>query len=270
MDSREQMFYTVDARPNGARRSVESSCAAVLEPGDSADSNSAVRKDVWVRIPPAAPVPGLLDIECRASPPEVTLCLDHRDIDPGAYAYLLGLYLGDGMLSLAPKRVWKLRIFLDARYPMIIERCRWGIRRVSSHEPGTARKAGCLEIYSNWKHWLCAFPQHGVGPKHRRRIELDEWQRQVVAAHPHELLRGLIHSDGCRCINRVRRPLKDGPRMYAYPRYFFSNHSDDIRRLFTETCAEIGVETKPDGPYLVSVARRGSVELLDSFIGPKR
>lgn len=71
-------------------------------------------------------------------------------------------------------------------------------------------------------------------------------------------------------MNRVHRPLKGGIREYAYPRYFFSNRSRDILRLFTETCASIGVDTRPDGPYMVSVARRDSVAALDSFIGPKR
>jgi hypothetical protein len=188
----------------------------------------------------------------------------------GPYSYLLGLYLGDGMLTAAPRRVWRLRISLDQRYPLIIQRCMWAIQSVSSHKAGTARKIGCLEIYSNWKHWLCAFPQHGPGPKHHRLIELMRWQQQVIEAHPHEFLRGLIHSDGCRSLNRVKRPLKSGVREYAYTRYFFSNYPADIKRLFTETCALIGVDTKPDGPHLVSVARRSSVELLDSFIGPKR
>jgi hypothetical protein len=68
---------------------------------------------MWVRIPPAAPLPPILDIECRATPPDESLCLDPRDVG-GAYAYLLGLYLGDGTLCQAPRRVWRLRIVLAA------------------------------------------------------------------------------------------------------------------------------------------------------------
>jgi hypothetical protein len=211
----------------------------------------------------------MLDIECLASPPDVSLCMDPRDVG-APYAYLLGPYLGDGMLTSAPRRVWRLRVFLDLRYPMIIERCKWAIHQVSWHQAGSTRKIGCLEIYSNWKHWLCAFPQHGAGPKHRRPIQLTQWQQLVVGAHPHEFLRGLVHSDGCRSLNRVRRPLKSGVREYAYTRYLFSNYSPDLQRLFVEACTSIGVDTRPDGPYTVSVARRKSVELLDTFIGPKR
>jgi len=39
------------------------------------------------------------------------------------YAYLLGLYLGDGTISKARRGVFKLRITLDMRYPGIIEGC---------------------------------------------------------------------------------------------------------------------------------------------------
>jgi hypothetical protein len=38
----------------------------------------------------------------------------------GTYAYLLGLYLGDGCLSAHPRGVYRLRIALDLRYPGII------------------------------------------------------------------------------------------------------------------------------------------------------
>ena len=37
------------------------------------------------------------------------------------YVYLLGLYLGDGCISGCPRGVYKLRIFLDAKYPRIVE-----------------------------------------------------------------------------------------------------------------------------------------------------
>jgi hypothetical protein len=50
-------------------------------------------------------------------------------------------------------------------------------------------------------------------------------------------LRGLIHTDGWRGVNRVR--VKG--RWYAYPRYQFSSRSDDIRRLFTDGCERVGV-----------------------------
>jgi len=40
------------------------------------------------------------------------------------YAYLLGLYLGDGCINMAKNgRSYFLRIALDKKYPVIIERC---------------------------------------------------------------------------------------------------------------------------------------------------
>ena len=42
------------------------------------------------------------------------------------------MYLGDGMLTLAPRNVWRLRIVLDQKYPGIIERCESAIGLVAS------------------------------------------------------------------------------------------------------------------------------------------
>lgn len=36
---------------------------------------------------------------------------------PLSYPYLLGMYLGDGCISPGPRSVFRLRIFLDLRYP---------------------------------------------------------------------------------------------------------------------------------------------------------
>ena len=102
------------------------------------------------------------------------------------------------------------------------------------------------------------------GLKHLRPIELTPWQEQIgLDVHPKLLLRGLIHSDGYRGMNRI----KGG---YAYPRYLFSNRSEDLRNLFTDACRRIGVPARQSGRWQVSVARRNDVALLDTFIGPKR
>lgn len=209
------------------------------------------------------------DYECRASPPDVVVCSDPRDLG-ASYVYLLGLYLGDGCLSLAARQVWRLRIFQDARYVSLIDECGEAIRSITQRDTGTFGKHGCVEIYSNWKHWLCLFPQHGAGPKHLRHIALREWQLALARRYPRELIRGLVQSDGCRSINRIRRPSNDGVREYQYVRYYFTNASPDIRALFTCACDLIGVDWRVMTERVISVARRPSVEILDSFIGPKR
>jgi hypothetical protein len=114
--------------------------------------------------------------------------------------------------------------------------------------------------------WPCLFPQHGPGEKHLRTIRLEHWQWWLVERHPAEFIAGLIHSDGCRAINRVTVRGKQ----YEYPRYFFSNHSEGILELFTRACGLLGVECRPNRRNSISVAKRSSVEILDDFIGPKR
>jgi hypothetical protein len=241
----------------------------VLEPVDSAVSNTAVRKDVWVRIPPAAPI-SWSQFDCRATPPDGSACVDVRVLGD-AYVYLLGLYLGDGCISRMPKNVWRLRITRDSRYAGIVTSCAAAIEAVEGRSAGTIRRPTWLEIYNDWKHWPCLFPQYGPGPKHKRAISLAPWQQRLVAAYPRMLLRGLIHSDGCRVTNRVRRHTPDGgQREYRYPRYFFSNASPEIRLLFAQACQAVGVECRQANERNISVARRGSVLLLDGFIGPKR
>jgi hypothetical protein len=109
------------------------------------------------------------------------------------------------------------------------------------------------------------FPQHGRGKKHHRRILLQPWQEAIVRQHPGRFARGLIHSDGWRGLNRVR--VKG--RTYEYPRYQFSNRSDDIRRLFTDAMDHLAVAWRPWGRFHISVARRDAVALLDEHVGPK-
>jgi hypothetical protein len=115
------------------------------------------------------------------------------------------------------------------------------------------------------KHWRCLFPQHGLGKKHLRRIELVDWQRQIVSDHPGALLRGLIHSDGCRFIACERR----GHRVRYAPRYVFSNLSDDIKNIFCEACDRLDIHWTRSNAKSISIYRLSSVARLDEFVGPK-
>jgi hypothetical protein len=189
------------------------------------------------------------------------------------YAYLLGMYLGDGCISLCPRGVFKLRIVLDQRYPNIIDECARAMRDVRTSRTmavGRVLNTGCVELYAYWRHWPCVFPQHGLGPKHLRRIGLNPWQQRILEEHPHWLLRGLIHSDGWRGMNLVRRPLKGGIKSYAYPMYQFDNTSSDIRAIFCASCEVIGVSWRQMNERTIAVSRRADVERLDAVIGPKR
>jgi hypothetical protein len=179
------------------------------------------------------------------------------------YSYLLGFYLGDGTISRVRQTSYRLRIKTDSRYPGLIAECAEAMGAVMPNNrvhiqrlPYRAVEIGC---YS--KLWPRLFPQHGPGRKHLRKIELAPWQDAIVKRQPHRFLRGLIHSDGCRVLNRVNG--KD------YPRYFFVQVSGDIRGIFCDACDLLGIEYTFNNWKTVSIARADSVAILDSFIGPK-
>jgi len=202
---------------------------------------------------------------CADSP-----CLPEPHAD---YAYLLGLYLGDGCISRAgarDKEVWKLRIACADAWPGLIRECERAMRSI---RPGNSvsiqEKPGCAEVSSCSKHWPCLFPQHGPGRKHLRTIELQPWQHTIVLENPGHFARGLFHSDGYRGINRVRQHLAGGDCWYEYPRYLFSNESPDILRLCGETLDLLGVAWRFSRRNAISVARREAVARLDEFVGPK-
>lgn len=197
-----------------------------------------------------------------------------RPSDERAYSYLLGMYLGDGCISVRRHGGTDLRIKLDAHYEGIVEECRAAVAAVVPDcrvaiRPVPGESSKVIQCYTS--RWLEIFPQHGRGPKHTRPIELAPWQQQIVDRHPRELLRGLLHSDGCRTLNRFATALPSGrTATYAYPRYFFSNLSPDIRALFCRCCDLLGIRWTQSNPRNISIAHRDSVAALDRFVGPKR
>jgi hypothetical protein len=92
----------------------------------------------------------------------------------------------------------------------------------------------------------------------------------IVDRFPQEFLRGLLHSDGCRTVNRFTTKLPSGRvAEYAYPRWFFSNRSADIRGLFCEYCDRLGIRWTQSDARNISVSHRRAVALLDSFVPAK-
>jgi hypothetical protein len=187
---------------------------------------------------------------------------DPLSLPQSAYTYLLGLYLGDGCIAAHPRGVFRLRIYCADAYPELIQRCEGAMAEVLPNKVGSVPRVGCTEVAAYSKHWPCLFPQHGPGRKHERKIELAPWQQELVDIDPRPLIRGLLHSDGCRVLNWVNGT--------PYPRYHFSNVSADIRGIFGRACDQLGIEWRPNNKANLSVARRGSVALLDEFVGPKR
>jgi hypothetical protein len=190
------------------------------------------------------------------------------------YAYLLGLYLGDGYVAKAPRDVYRLDLTFDSTYPGII---RQAVRAVSIVRPEnrvsvrSCRDAAAVIVGCYSKAWPVLLPQHGVGVKHERRIVLEPWQEQITEPHAKWLIRGLIHSDGCRFIARQRTHGK----MYPYARYEFANRSIDIINIFSSHLTLLGVahtihdRGAQQRASHVQIARKEAVALLDSFVGPK-
>jgi hypothetical protein len=196
-----------------------------------------------------------------------------------AYAYGLGLYLGDGSIDKTP-RVYRLRVALDAKYPGIIQECVKALETLlPDNKIGVAKqyfqgRLSCVHVTSYYKFWPAFFPQHGEGLKHLRRIELELWQQEIVDAYPLLFWKGLYHSDGSRYSNVVNGT--------DYPRYQFSNLSADIIQMFCNTCDKLGLywTTKKYKSKLIEhgaeyigdiyISKRKDVAFLDREVGPKR
>jgi hypothetical protein len=192
---------------------------------------------------------------------------DVQSLDPRAYAYLLGLYLGDGYIA-RNRRVWRLRITLDSQYPGIVAEC---IAAIEAVRPGKCahayrrRDERATEVSNYWNHWPCLFPQHGPGRKHLRPILLEDWQQAIVRPRVEWFLRGLIHSDGTRIVATERK----GTYVRHAPRYVFSNRSEHILGLFQDACRVAGVYCTRSSERQISVYRKFAVARMDEFIGPK-
>lgn len=196
------------------------------------------------------------------------------------YAYVLGVYLGDGHISKV-RNVYRMRVACDAKYPNLINTIVTAFKtlmptnEVSTQDVLNHGKPSCVVVSLYHRDLPLFFPQHGDGAKHDRLIELELWQQRILIDYPLEVLRGLYHSDGSRFINRVNVGGKD----YSYSRYQFTNASKDIIQLFCDTSDRLGLHwtrklrraraaTHVDN-YDIYISKRKDVEYLDSVIGAK-
>lgn len=245
-------------------RSV-SDVAAVLR---AADAGVAAREIAASTGVPATTVrrwiaggPGLLTAR-NAVEHEPEACPHRAEVPVAAYAYVLGAYLGDGTLCRNGTRALRLEVACCGAYPQLIDEIAQAVQLVL---PVTARRRphgdNCVMVSATSVHWRCLIPQHAPGRKHDRPIALEAWQEALVRESPEPFVRGLLHSDGWRGVNRVGR--------YAYIRYQFTNRSADIRMLFAWGCELVGVSCRRTNEWTLAVSRRADVERLDEFVGPK-
>ena len=180
-----------------------------------------------------------------------------------AYAYVLGIYLGDGHIANTRRpNVKRMMVYLDKKYPKIIRRC---VDMIETILPNNSAKAvnrpTWVYVSCVSKYWYELIPQHGVGKKHERAIILDDWQKTIVELFPLEFFRGLYHSDGSRSQNIVNG--KD------YPRYFFCNKSADIRQLFIGAVEKLGLQWTQTNEINIAISHREDVAWLDEHVGAK-
>ena len=190
-------------------------------------------------------------------------------LDVERYAYLLGQYLGDGSI-VRSQRTCRFTITCADSWPGVRDEVEAAVAAVlPTSSVSLRRRTGCTDVRSHSIHWTCLFPQHGHGKKHERSITLEQWQQEIVDAHPGVFLRGLIHSDGCRMTNWTQRRVAGELKRYEYPRYFFSNKSLDILALCCAALDRLGIAHRRPRWDHVSVARREAVAALDVWVGPK-
>ena len=112
---------------------------------------------------------------------------DPSQLPQREYAYLLGMYLGDGTISKAQRGVFRLRIFQDMKYPEIISQCAGAMKAVMPANVVDVRQTRpedrCVEISSFSRSWPCLFPQHGPGRKHLPDVHPSHGSVQNAASH---------------------------------------------------------------------------------------
>ncbi len=191
-------------------------------------------------------------------------------LDAEAYAELLGWYLGDGWIEGGPRDNVTLHIYNDVKYVEANARIAALMARVKpGGRPHIRSLPGCVVTSVAWMHWPCLFPQHGPGRKHERVLPMEDWQWEIVTAHPGDFLRGLFHSDGCRVRNWATRQVAGKMKRYEYPRWQFVNRSEQILGWCTDALDLAEVAWRRSNRWTISVSRREAVARLDELVGLK-
>lgn len=152
----------------------------------------------------------------------------------GPGAYLLGVLLGDGDLSLFARGVYRLRLYQDSRYPSLIKK--WvSICQVCfpnnkvSVSPHTSGKCTIIAVYSKGLDNLPFSP--GKGKKCYQKMEIPAWVLED-RGYCRDVITGLIESDGCI--------YRDNIKSYSYTRVSFSTSSEDLKNFFVKVSEQEG------------------------------
>lgn len=151
------------------------------------------------------------------------------------YAYLLGLYLGDGYIN-KTERTYRLRISLNSTQHLdVIDRAKVRLEMLfPNNKIGLVNVTGanCVNLSVYNSNLVNLFPQHGVSYKHTRNIIITEKQEKLIQDYKDYLLCGLHDSDGCRYIDRRK----------VY--YQFTNASNDILNIYLDCLTPHNIQYK--------------------------
>jgi len=179
------------------------------------------------------------------------------------YSYLLGLYFGDGHIARF-ERTKRLSVTLDVKYRTLNQLVERVFELLFGKAPKIrCRKNGnCIDITHSDCNIGLIFPHEGLGVKSKRKLELFEWQLNLIDWRM--FVAGMFHSDGCY----YRRP---NTKLYYYS---FVNTSVDIIEMFQIGLTQIGVsfttnfrKSKFSDTFVVNVYKDSSK--LHNIIGDK-
>ena len=202
--------------------------------------------------------------------PSCPLC-DGRPINERAYAYLLGLYLGDGHITGGRRGSYALSITCCDGWPGLIDAARSAMAvPMPTSSVFRVQRAGCTKVkILSHEHWPCLFPQHGPGRKHERRIELAPWQEQIIGSVSRPFCPGTVPFRRLPGDEPGRRPLAGGDR-WSNTR---GTSSPTNQRTSSDYVGTLSISSGSAGECsrrnALSVARREAVARLDEFVGPK-
>jgi len=218
-------------------------------------------------------------IKKYATGKDYLISLNNNITEETAYAYysfILGLYLGDGCISKLP-RTKKLSIYLDLKYEKLNKYIEFVMKELFNKQPyiidyskikNDKNRFNMIEIIYHNCNLGILFPHEGVGNKHLRKIELSDWQKEILV--PEEFIKGLMFSDGCFYYDKFNKK-------YFYN---FSNCSTDIANLCVEYLNKIEIinnmhtkktlsKKSKTLSHSVNVYKVGQVEKLHDLIGDK-
>jgi hypothetical protein len=87
---------------------------------------------------------------------------DGKALNEDAYAYLLGLYLGDGHLTHGRRDVYALNVKCSNSWPGLTAAAQAAMAAVMpTSKVFCVSRPGCVEVKSTSTHWPCLFPHTG-------------------------------------------------------------------------------------------------------------